>query len=412
MDALFAAWQVRDVSALPAWFVDRQRHALDAARASAWPARKDEAWKYTSLHSLEQSTFADADFDPHGKFVAPDLPGLTFVDGRVSGSNTKSIPQGVELQSLYQALRQDSQPLRFIVGHESESGDVFDHLNAAFAVDGGWLRVDTGIDAGDWLTLRCEGETAAHWHLGHTIEVGEHARLRLCIELVNAGNLSSLTTIATRIHVQRGGQLDLAWIAEPGQAASIARTRIDLEENAQLRLHVLDDGSLPSRHDLKIRLRGEGADAQLGGIFMIEGMAHADTQLDLHHEAPGTSSQTTWRVIARDRGRAVFNGRIVVQPGADGTDAQLACKSLLLSGQAEVDVKPVLEIHADDVKCAHGATVGQLDEQALFYLRSRGLDGTAARGLLMQAFAAEALAGIERSPVAAVLDRRLDAIAP
>ena len=174
-------------------------------------------------------------------------------------------------------------------------------------------------------------------------------------------------------------------------------------------MQVLDAGAAPSRHDLAIALRGENALAELGGAFLLADKRHADMQLDMQHLAGDADSDTRWRVIADDRSRAVFNGYITVAPGADGTDAQLSCKSLLGSSLAEVDAQPALEIHAEDVKCGHGATVGQLDEQALFYLRSRGIDAAQARTLLKRAFAVEAFAAAPETPAAsrlvAVLDR-------
>jgi Fe-S cluster assembly protein SufD len=173
-------------------------------------------------------------------------------------------------------------------------------------------------------------------------------------------------------------------------------------------LHVLDAGAAPSRHDLTVVLTGEGAQADLGGVFLLDGRQHADLQLDLRHDSPDAVSHTTWRAIANDRSRAVFNGQITVAKGADGTDAQLGCKSLLGSAQAEIDAKPVLVIHADDVKCAHGATVGQLDAQALFYLRSRGIDREQARAMLMRAFAVEAFADQADSPAATRLAQWLE----
>lgn len=410
LDSIVASWRADFVEGLPDWFIDRQRRALDVARASLWPNRGDEDWKYTSLQTLARTLPMLSAIGMPAATEALTAPGLAFAAGRLSSINQAGLSDGIELESLSQALREDSQALRFTIGREPDEGDVFDHLNTAFAVDGACLRVANGSGTDRWLTLRSRSGKNAHWHLAHRIDVGENARLRLCIDLSGIDDQQTLATVATRIRVQRGGRLDLAWIVDPGNVSVIARTRIDLEQNARLQLHALDAGAAPSRHDLRIHLRGEGADAQLGGVFMVDGTAHADTQLDVRHEAPKTSSRTTWRVVTRDRSRAVFSGRIVVQSGADGADARLACKSLLLSAQAEVDVKPVLEIHADDVRCAHGATVGQIDQLALFYLRSRGLDESLARGLLLRAFASEALAGIGDSPVVAVLDRRLDGI--
>jgi Fe-S cluster assembly protein SufD len=406
-DSLVAAWESGPRTDLPGWFRDRQRRALESAIASPWPTRAAEAWRYTSLHSLAQLPLA------HGAHLAPAHAestgtGLSFVDGMLAEVSQAGLPAGLKLGSLSEALASDAETLRFVVAREPEEGDVFDRLNAAFASHGVWLRADRDVTDTRWFEVRARSSDrmAGHaWHLAHRIDIGEGARIRVAFDLDADPSATGLSTVTSRIRVQRGAELDLAWIARPAAGlAAISRTHIDVERGATLRMHVVDAGSAPSRHDLRIALRGEDAISHLGGVFLLDGRRHADVQLDLRHEAPRASSRTTWRAIANDRSRAVFNGHITVAAGADGTDAQLGCKSLLGSTQAEIDARPVLEIYADDVKCAHGATVGQLDEQALFYLRTRGLDESAARNLLTRAFAAEAITGTGASPALATLE--------
>jgi Fe-S cluster assembly protein SufD len=149
---------------------------------------------------------------------------------------------------------------------------------------------------------------------------------------------------------------------------------------------VLELGGALVRHDLHAQLRGDEARLDTRGVFVLRGRQHIDTQLSIRHQALNTASESTWRGVADERGRGVFRGAIVVAEGADGSDANLSNKNLLLSALAEIDTKPELEIYADEVKAAHGATVGQLDERALFYLRSRGLPHAEARALLTTAF--------------------------
>lgn len=410
VEALGDAWSAGSAVGLPGWFRERQRRALDAARASDWPTRAAESWRYTSLHTLAQASLSPAKVDglDGGISARPAGQGLQFVDGAVVDCASGALPEGVILESLSRALLDDSDALRFVIACEAEEGDVFERLNAAFARDGAWLRADRAVVDERWITLSARSSSrmaGQAWHLAHRVDIGEGARIRLLIDIDADSEATGLATLMSRIRVQRDAQLDLAWIVRSSaNLAVIARTRIDVESGATLRMHVLDAGSAPSRHDLRIALRGERASSQLGGVFLLDGRRHADVQLDLRHEAPNATSQTAWRAIANDRGRAVFNGHITVAAGADGTDAQLSCKSLLGSAQAEIDAKPVLEIYADDVKCAHGATVGQLDEQALFYLRTRGLDEDSARALLTRAFAAEALTGIGDSPALSTLE--------
>jgi Fe-S cluster assembly protein SufD len=409
--ALAGRW--RDAAAartVPGWLRERQQRAVAAAQAAPWPDRHQEAWKYTSLHALGQRPAAAA-ADARLPVPVPALPGpgLAFVDGSLAARAADGVPAGLLLQSLGQALAGDDESVRFAIGREPEHGDVFQLLNSAFAVDGAWLQLAAGADGGPWLTVRAFAAAGCDWHLAHRIEVGAGARLRLHLDLAG-GDAEVLATVMTRIRIQRDGHLELALTsARHDRLARVARTRLELEQGARLDLHLLDGGAAPSRHDLEILLRGERAHASLGGVFLLDGRRHADTRLDLRHEAGHATSQTTWRAIADGRSRAVFTGRIAVAPGADGTDARLGCKSLLGSAQAEVDATPVLEILADDVKCAHGATVGQLDADALFYLQSRGLDAVAARALLTRAFAAEALAGSDDSPARAQLQQWLGA---
>lgn len=403
LDSLAPAWAATSAPDLPAWWRERQRRALQAAQEATWPDRGAERWKYTSLHALSQR--APETLVTSAAPTQWDRPGLRYVDGALAAIGATEPASGIELASLSSLIDADDERLRFAIGREAEGRDVFDHINTAFAADGAWLRAPADVELQDWLHLTMASGAAEDdraWHLTHRIELASGARLRLLVE-VEGGEAKRFATAQTRIRIHRGAQLDLAWCASPAAALSlIARTRIELEAGARLRLHLLDGGAAPSRHELTIALRGEHAHSELGGVFLLGDRRHADVQLDLRHEHADTSSETTWRAIAGDRARAVFDGHITVAVGADGTDAQLGCKSLLTSTQAEVDAKPVLEIYADDVKCAHGATVGQLDAQALFYLRARGLPEAQARSLLMSAFCQEAFgdAGAVASPAA------------
>jgi Fe-S cluster assembly protein SufD len=160
------------------------------------------------------------------------------------------------------------------------------------------------------------------------------------------------------------------------------------------------------RHDLAVNLLGDRARLVSRGVFALRARQHADTRLDISHTARDTACDIVWRGVADGRSRGIFHGAITVNPGADGSDAQLSNKNLLLSDSAEIDTQPVLEIHADEVKAAHGATVGQLDERALFYLRSRGLSADEARSLLTLAFCRVAFDSIENE----VLREHIDAL--
>jgi Fe-S cluster assembly protein SufD len=211
-----------------------------------------------------------------------------------------------------------------------------------------------------------------------------------------------------QIAVGANARLDLLQIQNaPESAHLVRRTEASLAAGAHLDLRSVECGAQWMRHDLPIRLEGDRARFVSRGVFALRGRQHADTRLDVRHAARDTVCDMVWRGVADERSRGVFHGAITVQPGADGADALLSNKNLLLSDQAEIDTQPVLEIHADEVKAAHGATVGQLDENALFYLRSRGLSEAEARSLLTLAFCRVAFDTIENSALREHIDALL-----
>ncbi|HZV37952.1 MAG TPA: SufD family Fe-S cluster assembly protein, partial [Pseudoxanthomonas sp.] len=187
------------------------------------------------------------------------------------------------------------------------------------------------------------------------------------------------------------------------------RTDAVLARDAEYRRIDLELGGALSRHELNVRLEGDGARLFANGVLLATARRHVDTRLGIDHIARDTACELTWRGLGAGHGRAVFHGGILIRAGADGADANLSNKNLLLSENAEIDTQPVLEIHADEVKAAHGATVGRLDANALFYLRSRGLPQAEARRLLTAAFCREPLAVIEDARLRAVLTARVDA---
>ena len=205
-------------------------------------------------------------------------------------------------------------------------------------------------------------------------------------------------------HVQADGE----------RATSLLRTDAVLARDAEYRRVDLELGGALSRHELNVRLEGDNARLLANGVLLATGRRHVDTRLGIDHIARDTACELTWRGLGAGRGRAVFHGGILIREGADGADASLSNKNLLLSENAEIDTQPVLEIHADEVKAAHGATVGQLDPTALFYLRSRGIPETDARRLLTAAFCREIVAGVDdkmlRTQLDAALDRALSRI--
>jgi Fe-S cluster assembly protein SufD len=384
-----------------AWLDAARRENREAFASAGLPDTRVEAWKYTALRALGQRSFANGDDQAQTRIVdaasltlpGVDGPKLIFVNGvfRADLSALDSLPAGLTLQPLSQALRGDTEPLRFALSrHYRETGDAFARINAASARDGVVLRVAANAKIAAPVQLVFVGaaaEASLAWHTRNVIELGEGAELTLIEQHVANGEQAHLATLVSDIELHQGARLHHTLLQNAAIGASLVRrSSLRLHARAHARLHVLELGGALVRHDLQAELLGDGAQLDTRGVFMPHGRQHIDTQLAIRHQALNTTSSSNWRGVANDRARGVFRGAIVVAPGADGSDASLSNKNLLLSPSAEIDTKPELEIYADEVKAAHGATVGQLDERSLFYLRSRGIPQAEARALLTTAF--------------------------
>lgn len=361
-----------------------------AFRANGLPHRRLEAWKYTPLRGLEPGVDELASIAPTVEF-AGDVAGL-------------------EVLSLHEALQADDIALSDLLStlDTAHPSQALSALNNAALDQGLLIRVRAGVDGGR-LELRwpaAEG-TAMH-HSRVCIVLEPNARLEL-FESFAAG-LDAPLNVVTQVQLQEGACLSQSRLqAGSESAALVTRTEVLQAGQSSYRFTGLDlDGQLV-RHDLRAQLQGEGAVCAMNGVYLPTGDAHIDNHLEIEHQAENCLSSQLYRGVLKDRGRAVFNGRVHVYPGADGTEARQSNANLLLSQLAEVNTKPELEIEADEVIASHGATVGQLDEDAVFYLRSRGLGEAAARELLTGAFCRAVLDELEQGPSREALDRALEA---
>ena len=395
---------------------DARRAALDDALRDGLPHARSEAWKYTTLRTLDRRAFA---MPPPG-MVAVDAaqlagipaPRLVFVNGNhdAAHSDTSSLASGIELRPLAGSDAANDPVCRF-----ERADEVFARLNAALASEGVLLRVKDGLQVETPLHLVFIGAPAdadSAWHSRHMIELGAGASLTIVEHHIASGEHAHLANHLTSVHLADDASLVHARLQdESPRASTITRTDAVLARSARYQRIDLELGAGLSRHELNVRLEGEGAALSANGVLLATGKRHLDTRLGIEHIARDTSCDLTWRGLAAGRSRAVFHGGILIHAGADGSDANLSNKNLLLSDAAEIDSQPVLEIHADEVKAAHGATVGQLDPTAMFYLRSRGLPEADARRLLTTAFCREVVNTIEpgelRETLGAALDRAL-----
>lgn len=383
------------------WLDEARRGNLDAFLANGLPDTRVEAWKYSALRALGQRRFALGDTEIATRIVDPatlalpgvDGPRLVFVNGalRADLSTLDDLPAGLTVQPLSRALAEAPEPLRFALSRGYRgAADAFVQLNAAFADEGMVLRVAPGAQVAVPVHLCVVGaasEGDVMWHLRHVIEVGEGATLSLVEHHATCGAHAHLGTTVADLRLAARSRLHHVMLQAAAEGSTVVRrTALHLQAGAHASLHALELGGALSRHDLEAEIAGDGARLETRGAFVLHGRQHADTQLLVRHAARHGASDALWRGVADGRARGVFRGAIYVAPGADGTDAALSNKNLLLSPSAEIDTKPELEIHADEVKAAHGATVGQLDPRALFYLRSRGIPEAQARAILTAAF--------------------------
>lgn len=382
--------------------------ALDAAIADGLPGPRAERWRYTSLRALSSRSYraaSGAAVDAAALESIP-RPRLVFVNGWLDTALTdlSELPTGLVVRSLGRVLPDShARDVAHLGRRFNDSDEVFARLNAALAVEGALIEVEAGARVESPLHLVSIGasESAdAAWHLRHLIELAEGAELTLVEHLLGAEAHAHLENAISQIHLRRGAKLVHARVQDAASGAQLL-SRIDAALSAQAEYRRVDVelGAGLSRLELNASLQGAGARMVSGGVQLADGRRAMDVRLQIEHAAGDTACDLVWRGLADARGKLSLHGGIHIREGADGSDASLSTKNLLLSESAEVNAQPVLVIDADEVKAAHGATVGQLDANALFYLRSRGLPLVQARALLMRAFLVEALQQIEHGEV-------------
>jgi Fe-S cluster assembly protein SufD len=400
-------------AALP-WMRNARRDAFDRFAELGFPTTRDEDWKYTNVASIEKRSFTMPSPSPGGVSAAQvnalTLTGahlLVFVNGRYDAglSRFHSLPAGVTLRSLAKALLDDPDRLApQLAGDAGTLATGFDALNAAFWADGACIDLATGTAIEEPIHLLfISTEADAATHLRTVIRCGAGSRASVVEHYVGLDSIVTLTNASTRITVEHGAQIEHCKLQqESGRAFHVGAIHVQQGQGSRFTSCSFALGAVLSRNDITTRLDAEGCDVVLNGLYMADGRQHVDHHTCIDHAKPRGVSREFYRGVLDGAARAVFNGKVIVRPDAQKTDAHQSNRNLLLSEGAEVDTKPQLEIYADDVKCSHGATVGQLDENQIFYLRSRGVDGEAARKLLIHAFAEEI---ISRCGIAPLRDR-------
>ncbi len=371
---------------------------FEAFAARGFPTNRVEAWKYTSLRPLARRRFRPAAPDPAAE--VPTLlagPRIVLVNGFLR-EDLSTVATG-----RWTGPAEDFPPPE----------EPLMALNAAMAPDGYQLSVDRALD---------EPIEIVHATLPGAEGPMVQSRNRITVETGGAAEIverhlalgpgAYFVNGVTEIEVRAGGRLRHTRLQEEGEEAQhLWFMPARLAREASLESMVFTFGARLARNQIEALLEGEGARLALDGAYALAGRQHGDHTSRIEHRAPATASRQIYKGALGGRARGVFQGHIVVEPGAQKTDGQQINRALLLSDRAEIDAKPVLEIHADDVQCSHGATAGDLDPEALFYLRSRGVPEPAARGLLVRAFLGEVLDRMPAGPLQAAVERRIETFA-
>lgn len=411
----------------PEWLAGRRQGAAQRFAAAGFPDPRQEEWKYTNVRPIASKPFVtpatDAAISPETiaglGFEGLDAHRMVFVDGRFRPelSDLEGLPDGVILRSLSDMLRGESERLEPLLGtlaHDRFSS--FAAANMAFMSDGAVIIAGRGVHVERPLHLLFVGSAGspATWHHPRVlVQAAEQSGLTIVEHYADVDGAVGFTNTVTELRAEAGAQVRHYLVQDHADTAyHIGSVFVQQRRDSRVTSHNVNLGGRLVRHDLNIDLTEPGAEIELNGLFLVGGRQHVDTHTRVHHSSPHTTSREQYRGIGQGHGRGVFKGRVLVERGAQKTDAQQHSANLLLSPNAEIDTKPELEIYADDVKCAHGATVGQLDETSLYYLRSRGIDTEAARGMLVFAFADEVLERMELTPIRTSIERRLAARLP
>ncbi|MBU2648683.1 Fe-S cluster assembly protein SufD [bacterium] len=398
------------------WLSTIRRKALQSIKKNGFPHRKHEEWKYTDI-----SNIAERFYQPTHRTVPANLwkmlndSGLDltacfpviFVDGRYKAefSNFVKLPEGVTIEGLAAVIETKPEWLREQLARFSEANsNIFTDLNTAFMNDGIVIRlskkarITQPIQLVFVSTKQAEPVLSQPRNLIILEEAAEAVVIQKFISLNPASD--NLTNVMTDIFLGQRAELELMVVqAENIQTSHINSIRVKQETRSLFSSRVFTFGGSLTRNNLDIEMDAEDASCTLDGLFMIDGLQHVDNHTRVDHKKPGCTSSELYKGILDDGSHGVFNGKVYVHQDAQQTNAFQKNPNLLLSRDAEIDTKPQLEIYADDVRCSHGATVGQLDEPALFYLRSRGMDVAAARDLLIYSFAEEIIKKVPFEPL-------------
>jgi Fe-S cluster assembly protein SufD len=407
-------------AATPEWLRCLRRAAINSFVQRGLPTTRHEDWRYTSVEPIASTDFAVADGEAkllraedlyRPSFTDPAYNRIVFVNGVFSPqfSSVRELPAGVQAKNLSAALAANDPTIRPHLTQNSVSREQpFVALNTAFAAEGAFISIPKGIALSEPIYLVFCSFSSGNPVMSHPrnlIVFEEGSRARIVEAYIGLGDQPTLTNVVTDVIGGAGSVIDYYRLQnESSSGYIVAALEAEIKQNCSFTAHSVTLNGALIRNDIHVLLNGEGSECVLNGLYLPSDRQHVDNHTEIEHAKPRATSQELYKGILSGAAHAVFNGKILVHKDAQKTDARQTNKNLLLSDHAVVNTKPQLEIHADDVKCSHGSTIGQLDKDALFYLRSRGLDKAEAQSLLSYAFASDLIGRVRIAPLRARLD--------
>jgi Fe-S cluster assembly protein SufD len=412
--------EISRLDAQPKWLRELREEGFARFAETGFPTTHDEDWRFTNVSAIANTQFEAA---AAAAIKASDLEGfrtsdfacqIVFVNGRFAPALSRVPGLGkVKVSSLAQTLASDPDSLKPHLGrYLNYQRDAFAALNTAFMEDGAYVYVPRGTVVEQpiyVLYVSVAGKKPAVEHPRNLIVLEENSQATIVedyVSLDNGGSAPSFSNTATELIAGENAVASHYMIVRPAQDAfNVSTLRIQQGRSTNTATHSLLLGGALVRNNVHPVLAGEGAECLINGLFMANGRQHMDNYMLVEHASPHCNSRQFYNGVLNGQSHGVFHGRIIVHKDAQKTDAKQTNRNLLLSDDAQIDTKPQLEIYADDVKCTHGATIGQVEENALFYLRSRGLDEAEAKHLLLLAFANECLDRMNSEQVRNHLER-------
>jgi Fe-S cluster assembly protein SufD len=406
----------------PAWLFPIRKAAMARFAESGFPTTNDEDWRFTNVAPIARRAFAPVTKYSRGSLSAADLrkysftgleaSRLVFVNGLFSAefSSIRPQPEGVKIGSLAAALKTDSALVEKQLGrHAHDEAGAFAALNTAFFQDGAFIYVPAGKTVAEpvhLLYITTADNPGTTTFPRNLIVAEKSSRVTVIESHVAGGPGAYFTDAVSEMVIGENAVVEHCKLQDEGpEAFHLAAIHADLGRNSNFIAHSIATGARLSRNNIRTRLADEGVECVLNGLYLTRDEQLADHHMVVDHAKPHCNSHEYYNGILDGKSKGVFHGRILVRPDAQKTDAKQTNKNLLLSDDATIDTKPQLEIYADDVKCTHGATVGQLNEESIFYLRARGIGLDTARRMLIHAFAGEIIDRIRHAPLREEMDK-------